>query len=90
MDGFRVDAVPHLFETNYTLDEPKLEGAIEDDYNSLNHILTTDQPETYNLVLSWRKILDEYAYQYETSEKVHILLFYNVLYITYFSNTSFF
>lgn len=77
MDGFRVDAVPHLFETNYTyLDEPKsgIEGATKDDYNYLNHILTKDQPETYNLVLSWRKILDEYADQYNTSEKVYFTL----------------
>lgn len=79
VDGFRVDAVPYLFETNYTLDEPKLEGAMEDDYNSLNHILTKDQPETYNLVLSWRKILDEYAYQYNTSEKVMMTEAYTTL-----------
>lgn len=75
MDGFRVDAVPYLFETNYTLDEPEsiIEDAMED-YNYLNHTLTKDQPETYNLVLSWRKILDEYAYQFNTSEKVHFSL----------------
>ncbi|KAL6428415.1 hypothetical protein ACFW04_008591 [Cataglyphis niger] len=79
VDGFRVDAVPHLFETNYTLDEPKIKDAIEDDYSSLNHILTKDQPETYNLVLSWRKILDEYAYQYNTSEKVMMTEAYTTL-----------
>ncbi|KMQ86539.1 maltase 1 [Lasius niger] len=51
VDGFRVDAVPHLFETNYTLDEPEsgIKGATKTDYNFLNHILTTDQPETYKL-----------------------------------------
>lgn len=79
VDGFRVDAVPHLFETNYTLDEPT--SGIEDDYeyDSLNHIFTTDQPETYNLVLSWRKILDEYAYQHNTSEKVMLIEAYAAL-----------
>lgn len=90
MDGFRVDAVPHLFETNYTLDEPtiSIEGrTIKDDYNYLNHTLTKDQPETYNLVQSWREVLDEYANQYNTSEKVHSSL--NVL-RTMFNNTSFF
>lgn len=82
MDGFRVDAVPHLFETNYTLDEPEsgIEGATRNDYNFLNHILTTDQPETYNLVQSWRDILDEYAHRYNTSEKVAFFTF-NVSYI---------
>lgn len=73
VDGFRVDAVPHLFETNYDKDEPKSNkpGAEPNkDYDYLNHTLTKDQPETYELVLSWRKILDEFAHQYNTSEKV--------------------
>jgi len=74
VDGFRVDAVPHLFETNYTSDEPKSgkPGATPDDYDYLIHTLTKDIPETYELVQSWRKILDDYARQRNTSEKVHI------------------
>ncbi|XP_032685970.1 maltase 1-like [Odontomachus brunneus] len=72
VDGFRVDAVPHLFETNYTSDEPesKAPDVTKDDYGYLNHTLTKDQPQTYELVRSWRKILDDYANRTNTDEKV--------------------
>ncbi|KAL6256798.1 hypothetical protein P5V15_011737 [Pogonomyrmex californicus] len=72
VDGFRVDAVPHLYETNYTQDEPKsnINGVTKDDYNYLIHTLTKDQPETYELVKSWRKILDDYAIRNNSTEKV--------------------
>lgn len=80
VDGFRMDAVPHLFEINYPFDEPinSVEGTTKD-YNSLNHIYTKDQPETYNLVQSWRKTLDEYADQYNTSEKIMMTEAYTTL-----------
>nr|XP_012224668.1 PREDICTED: maltase 1-like [Linepithema humile] len=72
VDGFRMDAMPYLFETNYTKDELRSNksDATENDHEYLIHTLTKDLPETYELVLSWRKILDEYAHQYNTSEKV--------------------
>lgn len=75
VDGFRVDAVPHLFETNYTSDEPesKAPGVTGDDYAYLNHTLTKDQPRTYELVQSWRKILDDYANRTNTDEKVALV-----------------
>lgn len=81
VDGFRVDSVPFLFETNYTSDEPKSskEGTTEDDYENLDHILTKDLPETYKLVQSWREILDEYANLYNTSEKVMMTEAYTTL-----------
>ncbi|XP_029161383.1 maltase 1-like [Nylanderia fulva] len=81
VDGFRVDAVPYLFEANYTLDEPKSgkEGVTKDDHDYLNHVLTKDLPETYELVQSWRRILDEYADQYNTSEKVMMTEAYTTL-----------
>ncbi|RLU15109.1 hypothetical protein DMN91_012996 [Ooceraea biroi] len=72
VDGFRVDAVPHLYEINYTRDELRSgkPGAERDDYDYLRHTFSKDIPETYELVQSWRKILDDYAHQYNTSEKV--------------------
>ncbi|KAH0952270.1 hypothetical protein HN011_004404 [Eciton burchellii] len=72
VDGFRVDAVPHLFEMNYTSDEAKSgkPGAMPDDYDYLIHTLTKDMRETYELVQSWRKILDDYARRHNTNEKV--------------------
>lgn len=90
MDGFRVDAVPHLFETNYTVDEPKsnIKDVSEDDYNYLIHTLTKDQPQTYDLVQSWRKILDDYALNSNTDEKVTFA--FNIIYINVFKYKNIF
>ncbi|XP_063617383.1 maltase A1-like [Cydia splendana] len=66
--GFRVDAVNCLFEVDKNLwggkypDEP-LSGALGvalNDHDSLEHIFTKDQNETYYVVYDWRDILDEY------------------------------
>ncbi|XP_003702695.1 maltase A3 [Megachile rotundata] len=72
IDGFRIDAVPHLFESNYTQDEPTLDvpGANKTDHVSFNHILTKDQPQTYTLVKSWRDYVDQYANEKNQDEKV--------------------
>jgi len=86
--------VPHLFETNYTSDETESgkPGATPDDYDYLIHTLTKDMRETYELVQSWRKILDDYAYQHNTSEKVYMVLtFLNSLkYICHISSSKYY
>ncbi|XP_033206940.2 alpha glucosidase 2 [Bombus vancouverensis nearcticus] len=66
IDGFRIDAVPHLFELNdITKNEPKLEhvdpSLNETHHAYYDHIYTKDQNETYQLVQSWRNFVDEYA-----------------------------
>ena len=66
IDGFRVDAVPYLFELNdITKDEPEVENVDpklnKTSYDYYNHIYTKDQNETYDLVQSWRTFVDEYA-----------------------------
>ncbi|KAG7203429.1 hypothetical protein KM043_013496 [Ampulex compressa] len=72
VDGFRIDAVPHLFESDINLDEPRTNkpnvGPAE--YEYLNHILTKDLPETYDLVQSWRNISDTFADTHNQEEKV--------------------
>lgn len=66
VSGFRIDAVPHLFEINKDAngnyeDEPLSGGSNDpDDYGYLNHIYTYDQPETIDMVYQWRKILDDF------------------------------
>ncbi|CAH0386141.1 unnamed protein product [Bemisia tabaci] len=54
-DGFRVDAVSHLYEAAHFMDEPP----------SLNwdtfRIYTFEQPECVDLVKEWRAVLDEYS-----------------------------
>lgn len=75
IDGFRIDAVPHLFELNDTTkDEPKLDH-VDPNLNTThhayyNHIYTKDQNETYDLVQSWRKFVDEYAEKHNRDEIV--------------------
>ncbi|CAK9810393.1 Maltase 1 [Anthophora quadrimaculata] len=74
-DGFRIDAVPHLFEGDITKDEPTAtdippDAVVGRDHVTLNHTLTKDQPETYELIKSWRKIVDDYANKRNQTEKV--------------------
>ncbi|XP_055838561.1 maltase A1-like [Episyrphus balteatus] len=64
--GFRIDAVPVLFEalpdsTGRYPDEP-LSGTTDDkdDNEYLNHIYTQNQPETLDMVYQWRTVMDDY------------------------------
>ena len=73
IDGFRIDAVPHLYEDDELKDEPKSNtpGAVEGkDYTYLDHIYTKDDPRTYDLVKSWRAVVDKYADEKNQDEKV--------------------
>ncbi|EDW74213.1 maltase A3 [Drosophila willistoni] len=63
--GFRIDAVPHVFEVaadedgNWP-DEPRNEGVDDpEDYEYFQHIYTTNQPETIDLVYQFRKVIEE-------------------------------
>ncbi|XP_031624579.1 probable maltase [Contarinia nasturtii] len=63
--GYRVDAVPHFFESKENADgvyddEPLSGGSCEpDEYCSLNHTNTYDLDETFDLVYEFRAVLDE-------------------------------
>ncbi|XP_058808066.1 alpha-glucosidase-like [Phymastichus coffea] len=61
VDGFRMDAIPHLMEVEDLRDEP-LSGWSNDpnSYDYLNHIYTNSLHETYEIVRQWREVLDEY------------------------------
>ncbi|CAH0388042.1 unnamed protein product [Bemisia tabaci] len=63
VDGFRVDAIRHLIESDNFMDEPyvskELEGSIL--YDSMEHIYTRDQEDTYTVVHEWRQLMDEYS-----------------------------
>uniref|UniRef100_A0A1I8IUF0 Aamy domain-containing protein n=1 Tax=Macrostomum lignano TaxID=282301 RepID=A0A1I8IUF0_9PLAT len=66
VDGFRVDAVKHLFEDPMLRDEPVAAGPekLTDDpadHNYLRHDFTTDYNETYDVMAEWRLVLDEVA-----------------------------
>uniref|UniRef100_A0A1L8EBI2 alpha-glucosidase n=1 Tax=Haematobia irritans TaxID=7368 RepID=A0A1L8EBI2_HAEIR len=64
--GFRIDAVPWMFEalpdaTGRYPDEPK-SNYTEDQEDSayLLHIYTQDQPETIDMVYQWHQLLEDY------------------------------
>lgn len=81
VDGFRVDAVPHLFEDDRFPDEPRTYDptASNRDYTYLSHIYTKDDPRTYELVRSWRKVLDDYADANDEEEKIMMTEAYTTL-----------
>ncbi|KAK0161426.1 hypothetical protein PV327_009897 [Microctonus hyperodae] len=63
VDGFRLDATTHLIEDSRFLDEPVIPntGLPPTDPGTLDHIYTRDQPELYDLIKSWRDLLDAHG-----------------------------
>nr|XP_016942916.2 maltase A3-like [Drosophila suzukii] len=58
--GFRIDAVPHVFEPPDWPDEPRNEEVSDpEDYNYLLHIYTKNQPENVELVYEFREVIEE-------------------------------
>lgn len=75
VNGFRIDAIPYIFETvlddgSYP-DEP-VSGLCDDPTATCyyNHIYTKDLPETYDLVYSWRDLMDQYKKQHGGSTRI--------------------
>ncbi|XP_068145406.1 maltase A1 [Drosophila tropicalis] len=69
VSGFRIDAIPYLFEVdldryNQYPDEPLTNDAEAcpdpDDHCYTQHIYTQDQPETLDMVYQWRELVDEF------------------------------
>ncbi|XP_014226192.1 maltase 1-like [Trichogramma pretiosum] len=79
VDGFRVDAVNALFEDTQFRDEPPSSSAngslVEagDDYPSLSHIYTRDLDETYNVVRSWKTMMNHYTKKLKSSQKLALM-----------------
>ncbi|XP_076681156.1 alpha-glucosidase [Andrena cerasifolii] len=72
VDGFRIDAINYMFEVVSLMDEPSANRTDipADDYDSLVHIYTRDQNETYDVLKSWRKLMDDYSDQSKTDAKM--------------------
>ncbi|XP_052862490.1 maltase A3-like [Anopheles cruzii] len=91
VDGFRVDAVPWLFETEGFPDEP-LSGHSSDplSQNYLRHIYTLDLPETVDMVYQWREVMDQYKRERNTSTKVLMTEAWSPLDVvqTYFNDSN--
>lgn len=66
VDGFRVDAVPHLVEDSKFLDEPtKPEyDPLRPNYDHLEHIYTKNLWDNHKIVQEWRTLLNQYKVPY--------------------------
>lgn len=62
-EGFRIDAINHMYEDARFRDEPRrnVPGLSDDDYESLDHIYTKNLPETYDVLKSWRQLLNNHS-----------------------------
>ncbi|XP_012267099.2 maltase 2-like [Athalia rosae] len=72
VEGFRIDAINHMFEDESLPDEPPSNRPDVPDgyYDSLSHIYTRDLNETYDVLQSWRELLDNYSANTNTDTKV--------------------
>lgn len=76
VDGFRLDAIPHLYET-----APDSDGIYPDEPLTGNMFLNPDQPgyttqehvrdvmELYDVVYEWRDFSDEFEREFNTDTK---------------------
>lgn len=71
VDGFRMDAVPYLFEDSLFRNEPYVDENIKNSkmYDSLIHIYSMDRPKTYEMIGQFRKVLDDFAKEHNTPPK---------------------
>ncbi|XP_076162223.1 alpha-glucosidase [Ptiloglossa arizonensis] len=92
VDGFRIDAINHMFEDTRFLDEPKanVTDIPADDYDSLDHIYTKDQNETYETLKEWRKLMDEHSGRTMSSTRMILTEAYTLynLTIKYYNSGS--
>lgn len=65
VDGFRVDAVPHMFEDQRYLDEPedpdRPEDSLPDEYRYWLHPYTYNLPEVLDALAEIRRLIDIYT-----------------------------
>ncbi|XP_037717210.1 maltase A3-like [Drosophila subpulchrella] len=83
--GFRIDAVPHVFEIAADADgnwpdEPRNEEVSDpDDYTSLQHIYTKDQPENLEMVYEFRDVIEEFNAEMGGDDRVLLTEAYSPL-----------
>ncbi|XP_054270915.1 maltase 1-like [Macrosteles quadrilineatus] len=87
VDGFRMDAVAHCFEAANFTDEPAKPGTPGNTYETLQHIYTQNQPETYAMLKEWAEMLHERSQQ-DGRQRVMILEVYypTPLAVTYYGS----
>ena len=73
IDGFRIDGANHIYELDEILDEPltNIPDMTNRDYDYVDHIYTKDDPRTYELLATWRKLCDEWSDSHNELQKVN-------------------
>lgn len=65
VDGLRIDAVKHLFESKSFEDEPVIRTSTSDllkkelRYEDFDHVHTSNRKETFKLLVEWRRLFDQ-------------------------------
>lgn len=61
-----------MYEVDDFPDEPRINdnSISSEDYGSLQHIYSTNDPRTFELIKSWKKVLDDWADRNNDDEKV--------------------
>ena len=77
VDGFRMDAVPFLFEDPEFRDEPesgKPDIPDEDDYGFLDHIYTFNLPQVYDMIHQFNDVISEFESSdgFDRCEKINL------------------
>lgn len=73
VDGFRLDAINHMFEDPEFRDEEVYSwpDCVEPyKYDCLNHNYTKDLDQTFDQVYKWREFLDKYTEEQRTDDKI--------------------
>lgn len=66
VDGFRIDAVPHMYEDELFRDEPIFPDYDPNNpkHDQLKHLYTYDLDEVHPVIQGWRQICDQYKDSY--------------------------
>lgn len=86
VSGFRLDAARDLIEDPLFRDEPLVDSANNKTdliFNDLNHIYTTDLPETYETIHKLRKLSDSCYNSKQDDKYVYYFVFWNLSSLVY-------
>lgn len=76
IDGIRIDALRHVYESQNMENEPIIDKTKRVDYSNLDHIYTTDLDEVNDLIKEWHLILEEFKRKYHKTRYYNISMLY--------------
>ncbi|EDW60849.1 maltase A1 [Drosophila virilis] len=76
--GFRIDAIPYLFEIDLDRYNQYPDEALSNDTSCpdpddacyLTHVYVQDQPETVDMIYQWREVVDEYRKEHGGEQRL--------------------